>query len=221
MILPKTPWMLTIMLCIGASGAWGHDEHDALGNAPREKLGKVSFPVSCNTGAQKEFNRGMALFHSFWFDPAIKSFGRVLQYDPECGMAYWGIAIASMGNPFTWPPIPKAWTAGASAVADAQRVGAKTERERDYIGALAMLFKNWETTDYRPRVLAFQEAMEGVAARYPKILKHKSFMLSCSTLQRCPPIKLSLISSRQQISWNHYSRNIRIIQESLLSDPHL
>lgn len=169
MILPKTmPLILAIMLCTGIPGAWGHDEHDALGNVPREKLGKVSFPVSCNIAAQKEFNRGMALFHSFWFDPAIKSFGRVLQHDPECGMAYWGIAITSVGNPFTWPPIPKAWTAGASAVVDAQHLGVKTERERDYIAALAALFKNWETTDYRPRVLAFQEAMEGVAARYPQ-----------------------------------------------------
>ncbi|SEK83409.1 tetratricopeptide repeat protein [Nitrosovibrio tenuis] len=169
MILPKTmPWMLAIILCIGASGGRGHDEHDALGNVPPEKLGKVSFPVSCNIAAQKEFNRGMALFHSFWFDPAIKSFGRVLHHDPECGMAYWAIAITSMGNPFTWPPIPKAWTAGASAVADAQHLGVKTEREGDYIAALAALFKNWETTDYRPRVLAFQKAMEGVAARYPE-----------------------------------------------------
>lgn len=161
-------WMLTIMLCIGAPGAWGHDEHDPVGNAPHEKLGEVNFPVSCGAEARKEFNRAMALFHSFWFSPAIESFGGVLQYDPECGMAYWGIAIASLGNPFTWPSSPKAWKEGASALADAQRVGARSERERDYIAALAVLFKDWETTDYRPRVLAFQKAMEDLAARYPR-----------------------------------------------------
>ncbi|PTR10623.1 hypothetical protein C8R32_101153 [Nitrosospira sp. Nsp5] len=168
MTLAKTAsWMLTISLCIGVPGARGHDEHDPTGTAPREKLGEVNFPVSCSTEARKEFNRGMALFHSFWFYPAIQSFDKVLQHDPQCGMAYWGIAIMSIGNPFTWPPTPKAWKEGASAVASAQRVGAGSERERDYIAALAAFFKDWETTDYRPRLLAFEEAMKGVAARYP------------------------------------------------------
>ncbi|SOD41926.1 tetratricopeptide repeat protein [Nitrosovibrio sp. Nv4] len=161
-------WILTIMLWIGAPGVWGHDEHGSSGNVSHEKLGRVTFPVSCSTEAQKEFNRAMALFHSFWFDPAIKSFGKVLDHDPACGMAYWGIAIMSMGNPFTWPASPKAWKAGASAIADAQRVGAESERERDYIVALAPFFKDWETTDYRSRALAFQKAMEGVVARYPR-----------------------------------------------------
>lgn len=161
-------WMLTIMLCIGAAGVLGYDEHGPSGNVRHEKLGQVNFPVSCNTEAQKEFNRAMALFHSFWFDPATKSFGKVLDHDPACGMAYWGIAIMSMGNPFTWPASPKAWKAGASAMADAQRVGAESERERDYIAALATFFKDWETTDYRSRALAFQKAMEGVVAHYPR-----------------------------------------------------
>jgi hypothetical protein len=155
------------MLCLGVLQAWGHDEHDTVASVPHEKLGEVNFPVSCSKEAQKEFNRAMALFHSFWFDPATKSFGRVLEHDPECGMAYWGIAAMSLGNPFTWPPSPKAWKAGASAVADAQRLGAGSERERDYIAALVIFFKDWETTEYRPRALAFQKAMEGVVARYP------------------------------------------------------
>ncbi len=168
MTLAKTAAaMLTIMLCIGTPGAQALDEHEPAGNALNEKLGEVNFPVSCNPAAQKEFNRAMALFHSFWFDPAIKSFQTVLHHDPECGMAYWGIAIMSLGNPFAWPPSPKAWKAGASNVTDAQRVGVKSERERDYIGALAAFFKDWETTDYRTRALAFEKAMEGLAARNP------------------------------------------------------
>ncbi|MDN5754111.1 MAG: hypothetical protein L0H15_12730, partial [Nitrosospira sp.] len=178
-------WMLIIMLCIVAPGARGHDEHDPAGNAPHEKLGEVNFPVSCGAEAQKEFNRAMALFHSFWFSPAIKSFGGVLQHDPECGMAHWGIAIASLGNPFTWPSSPKAWKEGASALADAQRIGARSERERDYIAALAVLFKDWETTDYRPRVLAFQKAMEGLAARYPRDIQpqiHYALVLDATAL---------------------------------------
>jgi hypothetical protein len=110
----------------------------------------------------------MALFHSFWFDPAKASFARILQHDPECDMAYWGISIMSMGNPFTWPTNPNASKAGAPAAAEARRVGARSERDRDYIAALGTCFKDWETTEFRPRAVAYERAMEGVAAKYPK-----------------------------------------------------
>ena len=154
-------WMLAMVLCVGVSGA------GAQAGKP-EKLGEVNFPVSCNDAAQKEFNRAMALFHSFWFDPAKKSFSKVLQHDPECGMAHWGIAIMSMGNPFAWPPNQNALKAAAAAMAEAQRVGAKSESERDYIGALSAFFKDWETAEHRLRAVAYEKAMGGVAARYPQ-----------------------------------------------------
>jgi tetratricopeptide (TPR) repeat protein len=134
----------------------------------QEKLGQVHFPVSCNHAAQEEFNRAMALFHSFWFAPAKASFAKVLEHDPECGMAHWGISIMSMGNPFTWSTNPNATRAGAPAAAEASRVGAKSERESDYIAALGTFFMDWETTEFRPRAVAFEKAMEGVAAKYPK-----------------------------------------------------
>jgi len=161
-------WMLVILLSVGAPGVWGHGEDDTLQGVPPERLGEVNFPVSCNAVAQREFNRAMALSHSFWFEPAKKSFAEVLEHDPECGMAHWGIAIVSMGNPFAWPPNPNALKAGAAAMAEAQRVGAKSERERDYIAALGAFFKGWETTEHRPRAVAFEKAMEGVATRYPQ-----------------------------------------------------
>lgn len=85
-----------ITLAFG-SFAWqpharAHDD-DAAPYTGKEKLGHVEFRISCNAGAQAEFNRGMALFHSFWFDPAIKSFKSVLAQDPSCGMAHWRIAF--------------------------------------------------------------------------------------------------------------------------------
>jgi len=150
-------WILVTVLISGVSGAWAKDE----------QLGEVNFPVSCNAAAQKEFNRGMALFHSFWFDPAKASFAKVLQHDPECGMAHWGISIMSMGNPFTWSTNPNAFKAGAPAAAEAVRVSAKSARERDYIAALGTFYKDWQTTEFRPRAVAFEKAMEGVAAKYP------------------------------------------------------
>ncbi len=159
---------LAVVLSVAVFGARAHGEHLARGNAAAETLGEVNFPVSCSEAAQREFNRAMALFHSFWFDPAKKSFSKVLEHDPECAMAHWGIAIMSMGNPFTWQTNPKAARAGAPSAAEAQRVGGKSERERDYIAALGALFKDWETTEFRSRALAFEKAMEGVAAKYPQ-----------------------------------------------------
>ncbi len=163
----RLAWILALALGAVAPVASPHGEDDGPRAGKPERLGDVNFPVSCNAAAQKEFNRAMALFHSFWFDPAKASFNEVLKHDPECGMAYWGISIMSMGNPFTWPTNPNASKAGAPAAAEAARVGAKTERERDYIAALGVLFKDWETTEFRPRAVAFEKAMQGVAAKYP------------------------------------------------------
>ena len=167
MRLKKLIFSFLFLSCVAASVALAHED-DTLRTGKTEQLGEVNFPVTCNAAAQKEFNRAMALFHSFWFDPAKASFAKVLQHDPECGMAHWGISIMSMGNPFTWPTTPNISRAGAPAAAAASRVSAKSERERDYIAALGALFKNWETTEFRPRAVAFEKAMEGVAAKYPK-----------------------------------------------------
>lgn len=162
----RTAWTLALLLGAGASGGWAHEDATPAGAKP-EKLGELTFTVSCSDAAQKEFNRGMTLFHSFWFNPAIESFSKVTQLDSECGMAHWGMAIMSMGNPFAWPANPKAMQAAATAMIEAQRVGAKSERERDYIAALGVYFKDWESTEHRPRAVALEMAVERVAVKYP------------------------------------------------------
>lgn len=157
--------MLAFMLVVTHAGA--QSEH-APHSGELEQLGTVNFPVSCTPAAQQEFNRAMALFHSFWFDPAKQSFAAVLKHDPDCTMAHWGISIMSMGNPFAWPPSPAALEAGATALADAQRLEAKSPRERDYLSALATFFKDADTTEHRTRAQAFERSMGQVAARYPQ-----------------------------------------------------
>ena len=167
-ITKSVVWMMVMALGFGTSGARAqHSEHGALRGAAPQQLGEVNFPVSCSAAAQKDFNRAMALFHSFGFESAKESFAKVLERDPECGMAHWGIAIMSMGNPFAWPPNANALKAGAAAMVEAQRIGAKSERERDYIAAFATYFKDWETRDHRTRAVAFEKAMEGLVAKYP------------------------------------------------------
>jgi tetratricopeptide (TPR) repeat protein len=168
----------TIRACVLAvaaytlvSGAWAHDDDSAPQGKPPEKIGQVDFPVSCNADARREFNRAMALFHSFWFDPARKSFARVLEHDPKCAMANWGIAFMSMGNPFAWPANPNAMKAASAAAAEARRVGAGTQRERDYIEAAGVYFKDWESVDHRTRAVAWEKAMGALAQRYPEDLE--------------------------------------------------
>ena len=157
--------LLLTAFCL-ASPASAHDEESPQGT-PSEKLGKVDFPATCNAAAQKEFNHAMALFHSFWFEPAKKAFARVLDADSNCAMANWGIAFMSMGNPFAWPANPNAMKAAAAALAAAQNPQAKSERERDYIAALSTYFRDWEAAEHRARAVALERAMANLAQRYP------------------------------------------------------
>ena len=108
------------------------------------KLGKVNFPVSCNAAAQKEFETSMAYYHSFAWPQFKAPLERVLQADPTCGMAHWGRALALLDNPFLWPGIlsPKVLADGQAAIDAARAAGLKTQRERDYVEALAVFFKD-------------------------------------------------------------------------------
>jgi tetratricopeptide (TPR) repeat protein len=137
------------------------------GIAAQEKLGKVHFPTTCAPAVQAEFDRAVALLHSFWFDPAIKGFTAVAQADPGCGIAHWGVAMATFGNPFGWPPAARALQDGWAAVERAKAAGAKSQRERDYITAVETFYKDGDKVDHRTRAVAYEKAMGELARRYP------------------------------------------------------
>jgi tetratricopeptide (TPR) repeat protein len=132
-----------------------------------EKLGTVKFATSCTEPAQPLFLRAMALLHSFEFAPAIDGFNAAAAADPGCAIAYWGIALSRWGNPFA-PGVKAAASmeAGRAAAAKATSIGAKTERERDYIEAVGRLFADFEKVDQRTRLLAYRDAMAQVASRH-------------------------------------------------------
>lgn len=127
---------------------------------PAEKLGKVDFPVSCTPEAQEQFNRAVAMLHSFWFPQAPKAFTAVSGIDPDCAMAHWGIAISERGNPLVGPPNSAALKRGLASVEKAKAMGAKTQRERDYIAAIELFYKDFDKLDHRTRVSAYEKAME-------------------------------------------------------------
>lgn len=147
--------------------ASAHEEHQHTAGDP-EKLGTVHFPVSCNAEAQAQFQRAVALLHSFWWQEAATAFTAVAQTDPSCAMSYWGSAMTLLQNPFTWPPAPQVLQEGLVIVEKAKAIEAKTQRERDYIAAIAVFYKDADTVDHRTRVLAYEKAMEQVYLRYPE-----------------------------------------------------
>src|SRR3979490_2653034 len=138
----------------------------ALGQRDDNKLGKVHFETSCKPEAQKLLDRGMLYQHSFWYRASQKTFEDVLKADPEGVTAYWGIAFSLLWNPHS-APAAKNLAEGSAALAKAQNVGAKTERERDYLAALGAMYADYDKVDHRTRLLAYAKAMEQLAARYP------------------------------------------------------
>jgi hypothetical protein len=128
-------------------------------------LGKVNFETSCSPEAQKLFNQGMLYQHSFWYRASQRTFEDVLKADPECGIAYWGIALSLLWNPHAAPPA-KNLAEGAAAIDKGKSVGAKTARERDYLDALGVMYADYEKADHRTRLNAYAKAMEQLAQRY-------------------------------------------------------
>jgi tetratricopeptide (TPR) repeat protein len=146
----RITWRISLSILLGliATPASAADEH-----AGHPVLGTVHFPVTCTPEAQHTFDEAMKLQHSFWYKAAHDAFSDVLQRDPECAMAYWGIAMTLLTNPFSPPPaknLPEGW----AALEQARKVGTKSEREAD-------------SKDHRARVLAYEDAMARLHARYP------------------------------------------------------
>jgi hypothetical protein len=151
-------------LALSATPALAHES---------DKLGDVKFTVSC--ASQKEFNRAVAMLHSFWFAPADQAFRAIAANEPSCGMAWWGVAMVTLGNPLAGSLSPAGLKAGWEIVEKAKAAGAKTERERAYIEAVALFYRDADKIPHRQRALAYEKAMEQLAAKYPQDTEAKIF----------------------------------------------
>ncbi len=135
---------------------------------PKEQLGKVDFQNSCSPAVQDSFQHSVAMLHSFRYGEAEKAFREVLAQDPSCAIATWGIAAILMSNPLAGiGPSPQWAERAQAALADGRRIGAKTQRERDYIEAVAAYYQDWANRPEKARQLARARAFEELAARYP------------------------------------------------------
>lgn len=111
-----------------------------------QRLGTVHFATSCNEIAQRRFDRAMRYQHSFWYRESKELFEEVLKADPNCGVAYWGIALSLLNNPHAPPPVGNL-PLGLAAIEKAKATGAKTQRERDLIDAMATFYSDYDKVE--------------------------------------------------------------------------
>ena len=163
---------LVSTLCLVAS-VWA-DADPATHKNP-EQLGRVLFKTSCSPDAQKQFERALAMLHSFFFPETIKTFSAIPETDPSCAIAYWGIAISQRPNPLVPPFDAASLKRGLEAIEKGEAIGAKTERERDWLAALKAFYKDYGTVDQDTRTKNYEKAMAALAKKYPGDVEAKIF----------------------------------------------
>jgi tetratricopeptide (TPR) repeat protein len=161
---------LRLLACIAAAlalpvTALAHED----AGSTKGRLGKVSFPTSCDPKVQGEFEQALAMLHSFWYGAAEKAFADLMAKDPTCSIAAWGYASILMSNPLGGVGSTPANAEKAHAALEwAHKNPAKTERERDYIDAVGAYYADWENRSERDRQVSRSKAYEALAAKYPK-----------------------------------------------------
>lgn len=175
-----------VLLTLPACAAYG--QHADPNTAPAERLGTVHFATSCNPAVAPQFDRAVALLHSFEFGASIRAFNEVLAADPACAMAHWGIALSRWSNPMApgQRPLPLL-RQGKQAADAAVRLGSRaSERERGYIQAVSELYDDFQHKDQRTRMVAYERAMNQLAMRYPTDTEAKIFY-ALSLAASAPP----------------------------------
>ena len=165
------PWMVGLRLgaLLVLTPALALAQHEDHGGQLPDQIGSASvkFETSCSASVRDDFNKAVALLHSFWFPEAIRMFETVAQKDPSCAIAYWGIAMSQWGNPFGGLRAADAIERGKATVTKGQETGAPSPRERALLDAVDILFSSADPGTQRERVLKYEEAMKSVAESYP------------------------------------------------------
>ena len=162
-----------------------------------EKLGKVSFPVTCAAGVQSDFNRGIALLHSFAYSPANDAFRRVATQDPNCAMAHWAIAMTLFHQ--LWDFLPAtAMPVAAQEIATAEHIGSTDQRERGYIHAFSLLLKD-SGTAFIIRNYQYEQAMRDLAQQNKADVEAQVFY-ALALLSNAPPTDKSHNRQKQALT---------------------
>jgi hypothetical protein len=185
------------VLVLGAtSGSAAHVHEESM--PPPTRLGKVTLDNSCAPKVQAEFNRAVALLHSFWLDAASRGFQRVAAADPACAMAYWGEAIAGL-HLINGEPSPAEISAGAAALAKGRAAKKQTARETAWLHALQLFFDDYQPERYLENAARFSDAMIALSVEYPNDLEAKVFS-ALSLLAYWRPDDVTLQNSRKAVA---------------------
>jgi tetratricopeptide (TPR) repeat protein len=166
--------LIALTLMAGPPALAQHHRHGAAPSHEEEQLGTVSFPTSCSPAAQKPFERGVALLHSFWYEESEKQFREIARQDPACAMAHWGVAMSlyhQLWDRATGERLKR-------GVAEAQKAVAlkgKTERERGYIDAVAAFYADATSRDHQARAEDYTAQMARLHAAFPDDLEAGAF----------------------------------------------
>src|SRR5262249_24270427 len=163
-------WTLVLGLCFAMAASHANAQSNA-----DQRFGKVHFPVACNEAVQDEFDLALAMLHTFSFPAAAKTFMAVAQKDPDCAMAYWGIAATAIGSLYGGRPGPEALQ-GEQAVEKAKAIGGKNARESDYVAAGGVFYKGADTLDYGGRGGFFSNAFKQLHHKNPQGCEGEKFL---------------------------------------------
>jgi len=130
-------------------------------------FGEVSFSLSCRYDLREKFNLGLTLIHSFEYAEAEKVFVSILDQDPECLMAYWATAMSILNHPLSFKQNPESLKRGEELLKVANKLSPNNEREKDYIDAVSIYFKDWQNLDTQSRKLNYENKMEELYKKYP------------------------------------------------------
>lgn len=198
--MTKSFRLLVAVLLLGPiANAYAHDGMPGMSDmSGMERLGTVSFENSCKRSVKADFNRAVALLHSFWLDEARRTFEKVAAADPDCAIAYWGEAIANL-HQINGEPSPTDLTAGRSALAKAARAREVSPREAGYLKAVHVLYDGYEATKYFDYTKRYAEAMGALSAAYPTDVEAKLFY-ALALLAANPPDDTALTNPKKAVA---------------------
>ena len=132
-----------------------------------DHLGAVHFPISCSA-VQVKFDRAVALLHNFFYPETVKAFQAIIKEDPDCAMAYWGLAMSELPNPLV-PPFPPAnLKAGWEAIQQGESAKTQTPHEAEYLAAIEVFYKDFEKIDHKTRAEHYEQAMQRLHEHHPE-----------------------------------------------------
>jgi tetratricopeptide (TPR) repeat protein len=200
--MPPRIAVLVLLLAFAVPGAsLAQHEHD--------QLGSVRFPTSCSPQAQSELERGVAMLHSYWFNYAGKTFRAVLEQDPGCVIAYWGLALDLLGNTLSAAPSRQAAAEAWALLEQARALPVKTDREREWLDAIRAYFRDHDRVAVDVRLLAYSKAMRTLAERYPDDFEAQVFYA----------LSLQAAAPKTDLSYSNQLKSAEMLEKLYAQNP--